>query len=260
MIQEMIGSYLESVRAIGRRTAQLHRALGSVPDDPGFSPEPFCEFYQRSMYQSLRATAIRALRLLKLREAALPENHRAQARQVLEEEPAILEEFGLLLKRRIQAQRIRCHGDFHLGQVLYTGKDFLIMDFEGEPARPVSERRIKRCPLRDVAGMLRSFQYAADAALLARDAGTPVRPEDQARLETWAAAWHTWVSTVFLRAYLEEAAEGRFLPEKREDLGILLRLFLLEKAMYELSYELNHRPEWVRIPLRGILRLLDEKN
>jgi maltose alpha-D-glucosyltransferase/alpha-amylase len=144
--------------------------------------------------------------------------------------------------------------------VLYTGKDFLIMDFEGEPARPIGERRIKRSPLRDVAGMLRSFQYAADAALLARDAGSPVRPEDQAKLETWSRFWQRWVSAVFLNSYLEEALKGSFLPKKKEDLDLLLRVFLLEKALYELQYEMNHRPEWIRIPLRGILRLLDGKN
>ena len=248
------------MKAIGRRTAQLHRALGSDPDDAQFAPESFGELYQRSIYQSMRGTAIRALRLLKFREGTLPEGTHSQARQVLEQEPAILKEFGLLLKHRIQAMRIRCHGDFHLGQVLYTGKDFLIMDFEGEPARPVGERRIKRSPLRDVAGMLRSFQYAADAALLARDAGSPVRPEDQVKLEAWARFWQNWVSAAYLKAYLEEASQGAFLPKKKEDLDLLLRVFLLEKALYELSYEMNHRPEWVRIPLRGILRLLDGKN
>jgi len=258
--QEMIGEYLESAKQIGRRTAELHRALSSVPDDPQFAPEPFGELYQRSVYQSLRGTAIRALRLLKLREGTLPEDQRAQARQVLDREPEILKEFGQLLKRRVQAQRIRCHGDFHLGQVLYTGKDFVIIDFEGEPARPLSERRIKRCPLRDVAGMLRSFQYAADAALLARDAGSPVRPEDLPKLEAWSLSWQSWVSAVFLKSYLEEASKGNFLPKKKEDLDLLLRLFLLEKGLYELHYELNHRPEWVRIPLRGLLRLLNEKS
>ena len=257
---EMIGGYLESAKTMGRRTAELHLALGSVPDDPQFAPEPFGDLVQRSIYQSLRGTAIRALRLLKLREGTLPESTRPLAQQVLEKEPAIQKEFGLLLKRRVQAQRIRCHGDFHLGQVLYTGKDFLIMDFEGEPARPFGERRIKRSPLRDVAGMLRSFQYAADAALLARDAGSPVRPEDQAKLEVWARFWQAAVSEAYLKSYLEEASKGSFLPEKKEDLDLLLRIFLLEKGMYELSYELNHRPEWVRIPLRGILGLLDGKS
>jgi len=260
LAQEMIGGYLESAKAIGRRTAELHRALSSVPDDPQFAPEPFGELYQRSVYQSLRGPAIRVLRLLSMREGTLPESCRPQARQVLEREPVILKEFGQLLKHRVQAQRIRCHGDFHLGQVLYTGKDFLIMDFEGEPARPLGERRIKRSPLRDVAGMLRSFQYAADAALLARDAGSPVRPEDLPKLEIWSRFWQCWVSAVFLKSYLEEASKGSFLPKKREDLDLLIRIFLLEKAIYELSYEMNHRPEWVRIPLRGILRLLDQKS
>ncbi len=123
------------------------------------------------------------------------------------------------------------------------------MDFEGEPARPIGERRIKHSPLRDVAGMLRSFQYAADAALLAC--------KDQSKLEPWSRFWQSWVSAAYFKSYLEAASKGGFLPKKKEDLELLLRIFMLEKALYELQYELNHRPDWVRIPLRGILRLLD---
>ena len=260
LAQERIGGYLETAKAISRRTAQFHLALSSAPALSRFAPEPFTELYQHSIYQTVRATARRALRLLQLREPSLPEEIRPQAEEMLQQEKKILSTCGALLTRRIQAQRIRCHGDYHLGQLLYTGKDFILIDFEGEPDRPISERRIKRSPLRDVAGMLRSFQYAADAALLARDAGTPVRPEDQAKLEVWARYWISWVSAVYLKSYLEEASKGAFLPENKADLDLLLRIFQLEKAMYELNYELNHRPEWVRIPLRGILRLLDNRS
>jgi maltose alpha-D-glucosyltransferase/alpha-amylase len=139
--------------------------------------------------------------------------------------------------------------------VLYTGKDFIIIDFEGEPARPLSVRRIKSSPLRDVAGMLRSFHYAAYAALLGQVAG--VRPEDFATLEPWARFWHTWVSVTFLRSYLVTATADAFLPQTSEELQLLLDAYLLEKALYELRYELNSRPDWVRIPLQGILQLLE---
>jgi len=152
--------------------------------------------------------------------------------------------------------RIRCHGDYHLGQVLYTGKDFVIIDFEGEPARPISERRIKRSPLRDVAGMLRSFHYAAYARLFAQQEAGLIRSEDFSYLESWVEFWHTWVSVLFLKAYLEVAAQGGFLPRTNEELQVLIDIYLLEKAIYELGYELNNRPEWIRIPVRGILRQL----
>jgi maltose alpha-D-glucosyltransferase/alpha-amylase len=131
------------------------------------------------------------------------------------------------------------------------------MDFEGEPTRPLSERRLKRSPLRDVAGMLRSFHYAAYAGLFAfQERRGIVRPDELAMLDGWARVWHLWVCVVFLKAYLEVASQGSFLPQTREELQILLDLHVLEKAIYELGYELNNRPEWVKIPLEGIAHLL----
>jgi maltose alpha-D-glucosyltransferase/alpha-amylase len=185
----------------------------------------------------------------------LPESLRPLALQVLEHEKDLMNRFKDLLDSRIGALRIRCHGDYHLGQVLFNGSDFIIIDFEGEPARPISERRIKRSALRDVAGMLRSFQYAAHAALLRRcEAGAT--PADLERLTPWADFWQRWVSAEFLKSYLQAAAGGRFIPGSRDELRILLGALLLEKAVYELSYELNNRPDWVGIPLRGIQQLL----
>jgi maltose alpha-D-glucosyltransferase/alpha-amylase len=132
----------------------------------------------------------------------------------------------------------------------------VIIDFEGEPARPLSERRIKRCALRDVAGMLRSFHYAAYATLFNHRVSVTVRPEDMAALEPWARFWYRWVSAVFLKAYLTEASQVPFLPQGRDELQVLLDAHLLEKAIYELGYELNNRPDWIRIPLRAILDLV----
>src|SRR5581483_3092308 len=146
------------------------------------------------------------------------------------------------------AAKIRCHGDYHLGQVLRVADDFVLLDFEGEPKRPVSERRAKQSPLRDVAGMLRSLDYAAYAGLFAF---THDQPEEFARLEPWAELWQRWTSAAFLREYLATAAGAPFLPAAPEQADRLLRLFMLGKAFYELVYELNHRPDWVRIPLRG---------
>jgi maltose alpha-D-glucosyltransferase/alpha-amylase len=153
---------------------------------------------------------------------------------------------------QVDAARIRIHGDYHLGQVLYANNDFFILDFEGEPARSLAERRAKYSPLKDVAGMLRSFSYAAYAGLLAH---TARRPDDLERLEAWANLWEEWSSAVFLKAYRETAGGASFLPADERQFQRLLDAYLLDKALYELLYELNNRPSWVRIPLRSILSL-----
>jgi maltose alpha-D-glucosyltransferase/alpha-amylase len=258
LAQETIGSYLASAQLLGQRTAELHLALASDATDPQFAPEPFSTLYQRSIFQTMRSHAARSFPLLRRRLRELPQTVRSDAQQVLEREEDVLKRFQAILGRKITAMRIRCHGDYHLGQVLYTGKDFIIIDFEGEPARPLSERRIKRSPLRDVAGMLRSFHYAAYAALFDQEAEGVYasHPEALAALEPWARFWSQWVSAVFLKTYREAASQASFLPRTREELQILLDAYLLEKAAYELGYELNSRPDWVRIPLRGILQLL----
>ena len=149
------------------------------------------------------------------------------------------------------------HGDYHLGQVLHTGKDFLIIDFEGEPARSLSERRLKRTPLRDVAGMLRSFDYAAHAALFHQLERGAITAETMSRIEPWARFWTHWTSVIFLKAYLGGARQGEFLPKTSQEMKILLEANLMNKALYELGYELNNRPPWLRIPLQGILQLME---
>jgi maltose alpha-D-glucosyltransferase/alpha-amylase len=134
------------------------------------------------------------------------------------------------------------------------------MDFEGEPSRPINERRIKRSPLRDVAGMLRSFHYAAYSGLFDfRERRGLVVQEEIEAVDFWARFWHFWISVIFLKAYMAVAFQGDFLPEKGEELKTLLDMYLLEKAIYEMGYELNNRPDWVRIPLQGIQQLLGTK-
>jgi maltose alpha-D-glucosyltransferase/alpha-amylase len=254
---ELIGDFLDSARLLGRRTAEMHLCLGSEEKLPEFRPETFSKLYQRALYQSMRSLAGKALPLLRWQFNRLPEGLRPLAVWVMEHENELMNRFRELLESRISTLRIRCHGDYHLGQVLFTGSDFVIIDFEGEPGRPITERRIKRSALRDVAGMLRSFHYAAYAALVRRakngsSAGT------REALEHWAEFWQRWVGAEFLKSYLQEAAGGRLVPGSREELRVLLRALLLEKAVYELSYELNNRPDWVGIPLRGIRQLLSE--
>jgi maltose alpha-D-glucosyltransferase/alpha-amylase len=258
-VGELIGPYLPSVRLLGQRTAELHLALASDSSDPHFTPEAFSTLYQRSIYQSMRSLAVQSFRLLRQRVKTLPDAAVGDARKVLDLEGEVFRRFQAVLPRKISALRTRYHSDYHLGQVLYTGKDFVIIDFEGEPARPLSERRIKRSPLRDVAGMLRSFHYAAYVSLSEQGKKGVLNshPGGVASLEPWARVWHVWVSTIFTKAYLAAANQGSFLPRNRAELQILLDAFLLEKAVYELSYELNNRPDWVRIPLHGILQLLE---
>ncbi len=257
-VGEAIGPYLVSAQLLGQRAGELHRALASAPDDPLFAPEPFTLIYQRSVYQSMRSLTRQVFRLLRERIGQVPEQSKEDAQKVLSLETSIIARFQYLLKTRISAMRIRCHGDLHLGQVLYTGKDFVFIDFEGEPARPLSERRIKRSPLRDVAGMIRSFHYAANAALFFHKR-TLIRPEDMPVLEQWAQLWYTWVAASFLKSYLSVEDEPASLPRNQETLRLLLDALLLEKAVYEMAYELNNRPDWVRVPLQGILQLLKEE-
>jgi len=257
LVAEMLGSYVESARLLGRRTAELHIALASVTDDPVFAPEALTTLYQRSLYQSMRNLTAAVFQLLRERRATLPAEVAADAARLIGVEDKVLQAFRGILGHKIAAQRIRCHGDYHLGQVLYTGKDFVIIDFEGEPARPLSERRLKRSPLRDVAGMLRSFDYAVRTVLFGAAGGGVIRPADVPILEPWAQFWQRWVSSSFLRSYLHHVADTHLIPQARGDLAQLLNVLLLDKSIYELGYELNNRPAWINIPIRGILTLIE---
>lgn len=247
-----IGTYLNSAQLLGQRTGELHVALASDPDDPAFSPEPFTPFYRRSLFESMRALAKQAFGLLEKSFKALPSVVQADAKKVLDLEKEVYNRFRSILDIKITALRTRHHGDYHLGQVLCTGKDFVIIDFEGEPARPIGERRLKRSPLRDVAGMLRSFNYAAVFALKSGS----FRPEDILNLEPWSRFWNLWVSVGFLKSYINVTADSGFLPKSKEELRALLDIYILEKAVYELGYELNNRPDWVNVPVLGILEVV----
>ncbi|MDR4509608.1 MAG: maltose alpha-D-glucosyltransferase [Candidatus Brocadiaceae bacterium] len=255
LFQELIGGvYLEMATLLGKRTAELHIALSKKTDNSDFCPEPFSLLYQRSLYQSMQSYLKKIFALLRKNMKKMPENTKELADKVASQEKRIIELYRNVFKKKFSAMKIRIHGDYHLGQVLYTGNDFFIIDFEGEPARGLSERRLKKSVLKDVAGMIRSFHYVANSALLKHVA---IRPEDIPVLEPWANAWHQYVSGIFLKSYVETTKNTHLFPENTEDFTILLTSFLLEKAVYELGYELNNRPEWVSIPIKGILQLLD---
>jgi maltose alpha-D-glucosyltransferase/alpha-amylase len=238
-----IERYRPFAELIGRRTAEMHLALASRPDDPHFAPEPTHMPDARSVYQSIRSLSTQVLALLRERIGRLPAAAHDDAAAVLSGWDRLHERrLRGLIGRPVSARRIRCHGDYHLGQLLFTGADFIVIDFEGEPARPLRERRLKRWALKDVAGMLRSFAYASQVANVAHG------PE-------WAQA----TGDAFMRAYQETAAGAPFLPANPEERDLLLDAMLIEKALYELRYELDHRPDWVTIPLRGLRELAERE-
>ena len=242
--------FADGARLLGRRTAEMHSALASAPEDPEFAPEPFTASDRADLAAGMEALARRAIARLAEALPRLSPEAVEPARQVLALEARITERLRSIRDRPLGGLRIRCHGDYHLGQVLCTPGDFLIIDFEGEPARPLAERRQKRSPLADVAGMLRSFHYASRALLRGRSAAGAEPPAGKA--PAWARLWYDRVAAAFLGGYFATAAGAAFLPTAREDLDILLHAHLLEKAVYELEYELNNRPGWVTIPLEGI--------
>jgi maltose alpha-D-glucosyltransferase/alpha-amylase len=229
----------------------MHAALASSTANPDFTPETFTATDAQKLSAEIAAQAEASLSLLREKAAGLPATEQQLALRVLTLEPQITKRFSALAVVSTSAKRIRYHGDYHLGQLLYTGSDFMLIDFEGEPARPLSERRQKAMALRDVAGMLRSFQYAAYSGTISTD------PHSAEKLAACSAFWHREASKIFLDAYLAEAGAKRFLPSTPEQRTFFLEMFLLQKALYEVQYELNNRPTWVGIPLRGILSLIE---
>jgi maltose alpha-D-glucosyltransferase/alpha-amylase len=248
------GFFVEMIRQLGRRTGEMHMFLADEMENPDFKPESFSLLYQRSVYQAMGSQARYVFALLKKQVTRLSPALQGEASPVLQSERAIMNRFKTITQTKYSAKKIRIHGDYHLGQVLFTGKDFVIIDFEGEPARPLSERRLKRSALRDIAGMLRSFHYAVFATLLLHKS---IREEDIIALESAADFWYSHISDIFINAYFETIGKAEFLPKTKKELKTLLQLYLLDKAIYELGYELNNRPDWIVIPLRGIRYVMD---
>ena len=234
-------------RQLGLVTAEVHAALarGTTPE---FEPEPFTPLYQQSLYQRARSLFVRTIEGLERMLFRLPEEATTHVRDLLDSRAEVDRRLARILEP-VETQRIRCHGDLHLGQVLFTGDDFVIIDFEGEPARPLMERRYKRSALRDVAGMLRSFSYVAESGL--RDGRQ--RLQDHPRLRPWAHSWASWTSATYLEGYLTAVGGAGFIPRASSLRGLLLDFYAMEKCIYEIGYELDSRPAWLSIPVRGLL-------
>ena len=253
-VLECIGSYYLAAELLGRRTAEMHAALSESNGESDFTPEPLTKDDLSNLRTRIVAEREHAVAGLRQSLDRLGPSDAEIARRVFEVDGASLVVDRAALQQMDSVMKIRCHGDYHLGQVLRSQNDFLIIDFEGEPTRSLAERRRKESALKDVAGMLRSFHYAAYAALYSF---TKDRPAERDRLAPWADVWTQWVAAAFLRAYRLETRGRSFIPGDAQTFAALLDAFTLEKAFYEVTYELNNRPDWVRIPLGGISQLLD---
>jgi maltose alpha-D-glucosyltransferase/alpha-amylase len=259
-VRHRMSAYLDSARLLGRRTAEMHLALATGGGE-AFEPEPYSSFDRRSLYQSLRNLGGVVLRTLRAHLDHLSPEAQPLARAVIDYEAHIFERFEPLLNVRLTALRMRNHGDLHLEQVLYTGNDFVFIDFDGGSEKELQERRRKRSPLRDVAGMLRSFDWSAMLTLL--DERT-VRPADRALVTPWAEQWNAWSAATFLGSYLTTAAGASYMPTGEEELALLLDTFVFRKTLRQLEGEIRGAPgsrggEFVTVPLRALVRNFDLK-
>jgi trehalose synthase-fused probable maltokinase len=255
-VDDLIGSYLRVVERLGETTAELHRALATPTSDSAFAPDAFSPFSRRSAYQRMRTLTVSVIDALRSRAPALEPDVRELADAMIQRRTEALAVFQQLLDRRVTSRRIRCHGNLHLGQVLHVGDDLVIINFDGEPGRPVYERRLKHSPLQDVATMVRSLHYAAHAALERQRPRQRRDAHDVTRTTEWIRAWQSRVGAAFVNAYSKALAGAGLLPADPEDTRVLFRSYLLERAIYEVGAELNRRSDWVRAPLLDLPSLL----
>ncbi len=252
-VLETVGGYVETAATIGKRVGELHLALARPPDDPRFGIAEPGPSYVEGIVSSLVDQVRNGVLLLNARVEQIPAAIADEAYVVMHNEAALVERLRSLGAAAGEVPTIRIHGDLHLGQVLLHQGDALFIDFEGDPARPLAERLAHHCALRDVAGLIQSFRYAALAGLVGY---TATRPGDVARLEPWARFWHVWASVIGLRAYRNTVRYAAFEPKEPARFEALLKLFLAEQAVRELDNELRYRPEWLRVPLRTLAGLM----
>ncbi len=252
-VVQRIGWYLDAVTRLGRSTADLHLALAADTENDAFAPRPLAREDLAGLGSTVVLRAAAVLAAIEATPSKWPDAMTPLVATVRRRLPRLDDELTALVAALPDGLLgTRVHGDYHLGQVLWNGGEFVILDFEGEPARPLGERRAHQSPLKDVASMARSFSYAVYAQLAAL---RERQPEDTDRLVPWARFWESSVTSLFVRAYQAAANSAAFVPQAAEFDG-LLRLFLIDKAVYELDYELNNRPAWLHIPLTGLAELL----
>ncbi|MGA8026538.1 MAG: maltose alpha-D-glucosyltransferase [Bryobacteraceae bacterium] len=254
---ELIDSYLPFAELMGKRVAELHLTLAQASSDPAFAPEPFNDFYRQSLYHGYIALTSRRLEFIRQRYSDMNADVRLLAAKVLEQENAIVARFRAVFEQRITSQRQRFHGRLHLGHMLMSRGDVVMFDFEGDPDRPLSERRIKRCPLRDVASMLVSFGYATQSTLRHILSGEQNENLTRHTLRVWGRFWYSHVSAAFLRGYWTGAKRAPYLPASQQDQEILLYSYLLERALLDVRADIEDNPEFSGMPFRVILHLLD---
>ncbi len=251
-----IGLPLHTARVLGERLGQMHVVLAAAdPGDPDFAPEPMSPFHVRSLYQSVRRRVNEAMEMLQERGDSLPLRDQEAARVVLESAPRVEALMGRLRQLPSDGERIRVHGDLHLGQVLDTGDDVVLIDFEGDTARPLSQRRLKRPALTDLASLVRSFHFAAhwprvERELLSEDV---VEPDG---LAAWSTAWFQWTSAACIAGYREATAGTDFNPRDDDAWSVLFTSLLVSRACDELTSRLGSRSDWLGIPLAGLDELL----
>jgi maltose alpha-D-glucosyltransferase/alpha-amylase len=255
--QDAFATHLRWAGLLGQRTAEMHRALAIETDDAAFAAEPFTADDLAVLAADTRRQAEKALRACGALGFTAPESAQEAAAAILAakaEIEGLIE--GLSREAPAGAHRTRIHGDYHLGQVLASQDDLIIVDFEGEPSRPVDERRAKSTPLRDVAGILRSLAYGGET--VTREVASRFA-EAEDRATAAVAAWREMVSGAFLEAYAATVKGSRADVTDEATRARLLRLCLLQKALYEIDYEANNRPDWIEIPARGVLAILADQ-
>lgn len=254
-------SFVQRMELLAERTAEMHLALNNLArnGNPTFVPENFSLHYQRSLYAALKALVRTTLSQLKKQLDNLPEEHRAEGEQLIKSEGKLLEFFKRIYSHKFEALKIRIHGNYHLEQVMLVEDDFMIDDFDGTYDRPFSERKLRKSPLRDVAAMLQSLHYAVEATLIEQ---REERPEHYQTLRASLHYWYHTISSIFLQAYrrrIEAGAVPGLIPAQEEDLRTLIQVFLVERALFELLFELNYRPDWVIVPIRSILEFMEQE-
>jgi maltose alpha-D-glucosyltransferase/alpha-amylase len=255
--QELVGQYLSFAETMGKRSAELHLALTSDPSDPVFAPEPFNDFYRQSLYNGNIALTTRRLEYMRQHISGMSPDLRVFATKVLEQEQTIIRKFRELYEQRVDSLRIRFHGRMHLGHLLVRDKDVVIFDLGGDPYLHISERRIKRCPLRDVVSMLMSFGYAAQSTLRQTYSAEGHETIDRKTMRAWGRFWYAHVSAAFMRSYWRTAAQTAYMPKSREHQQVLLDNYLMERALLDVRDDINQNPDLAGMPFRVILHLLD---